>query len=336
MATVSNAVDRPWTLSGLPPFPMDRLITSAQVLRLLDWQLDTRSGELLHLASGERQRLEGRQLQLLLYLASREDEVVGLEELLDQVWVGVIVSPDSVYQAIAALRRTLGDDPRQPRYIATVPRQGYRLLPRAHHVDEPTATMAPTAANSPANSLASPNAEQELEKPADASVAPRPSRRILLGAGLGGLAVLALGGALTRWPGGKALPPARSLAVLPFLDLTDAMDAEPLADGMSEQLIDALGKHPELQVQARSRVFAYKGRDWPASRIGQELGVAQVLEGSVRGDGSQLRINAQLVQVSDGKVRWSASYDRPRRELLQLQSDVAQRIEQALVGLLAG
>lgn len=124
--------------------------------------------------------------------------------------------------------------------------------------------------------------------------------------------------------------PVGSLAVLPFLDLTDAMDAEALADGMTEQLIDALGQQRTLQVQVRSRVFAYKGLDWPATRIGRELGVARVLEGSIRGDGQALRINAQLVQVSDGKVLWSASYDRPRAALLQLQGEVTQTLVRTL------
>lgn len=304
---------------------MDTLIQAATTLRLLDWRLDTRSGELLHLGSGSRQRLEGRPLQLLIYLASRAGEVVSQEELLDQVWPGVVVSPDSVYQAIAALRRTLGDDPRQARYIATVPRQGYRLLPRVEPVTERQEPLVAHEAASPGPATApGPKASRN-----DRSIAAPRSRRRLLAATAGTGLALCLG---LGWAWQRSMPaaPVGSLAVLPFLDLTDAMDAEALADGMTEQLIDALGQQGTLQVQARSRVFAYKGLDWTATRIGQELGVARVLEGSIRGDGQALRINAQLVQVSDGKVLWSASYDRPRAALLSLQGELAQAMVRAL------
>ena len=67
-------------------------------------------------------------MRLLVYLAERAGEVVSIDELLDQVWSGVTVTQDSVYQAIASLRRLLGDDPKEPKYIATVPRLGYRML----------------------------------------------------------------------------------------------------------------------------------------------------------------------------------------------------------------
>lgn len=73
-------------------------------------------------------RVEERTLRLLLELARRPGEVVGINDLLERVWAGVTVTPDSVYQSVASLRRQLGDDPKQPRYIATVPRLGYRLV----------------------------------------------------------------------------------------------------------------------------------------------------------------------------------------------------------------
>lgn len=305
---------------------MNHLILAASTVRLLDWQLDTRSGELLHLPSGGQQRLEGRPLHLLAYLLSRAGEVVSQDELLDHVWAGVVVSPDSVYQAIASLRRTLGDDPRQPRYIATVPRQGYRLLPAVIGPGEAADALTAAPAIGPAEA---PEVSSGLTAaPATGGLRQeRAGRRRWLAAAGAGLALSVALGWTWQQQGSAA---AGSLAVLPFLDLTDGMDAEPLADGMTEQLIDALGRRHGLQVQARSRVFAYKGRDWPASRIGQELGVARVLEGSIRGDAQRLRVNAQLVRVSDGRVLWTASYDRPRQDLLVLQGELAQAMVQAL------
>ena len=89
-------------------------------------------------------RLEARTLRLLMYLANRAGETVGIEELLDQVWSGVVVTQDSVYQAVTALRRLLGDDAKQPNYIVTVPRLGYRLIaPVRAAVEEPAPAVPP-------------------------------------------------------------------------------------------------------------------------------------------------------------------------------------------------
>jgi transcriptional activator of cad operon len=88
-------------------------------------------------------KLERRAMQLLLCLAEHAGQVLSVEQLLDQVWAGVVVTPDSVYHAVAALRRILGDDPKEPTYIANVPRRGYRLVARvapwADASDEPLA-----------------------------------------------------------------------------------------------------------------------------------------------------------------------------------------------------
>ena len=95
-------------------------------LRIGDWCVDSNSGEISR--DGETVRIDARAMRLLLCLAEHAGEVVSIDELLNQVWAGVTVSSDSVYQAVASLRRQLGDDPRQPVYIATAPRLGYRMV----------------------------------------------------------------------------------------------------------------------------------------------------------------------------------------------------------------
>src|SRR5476649_187267 len=101
---------------------MDRLTK----LRIGDWCVDPTAG---HVSRGDEVvRVEARTMRLLLDLARHAGEVVSIDDLLDRVWSGVTVTPDSVYQAVASLRRLLGDDPRKPAYIATVPRLGYRMV----------------------------------------------------------------------------------------------------------------------------------------------------------------------------------------------------------------
>src|SRR2546425_1035667 len=96
------------------------------MLRIGAWCVNPTSGQISR--DGETARVEVRTMRLLLCLAEHAGEVVSIDDLLNQVWSGVIVAPDSVYQAVASLRRLLGDDPKQPTYIATVPRLGYRMV----------------------------------------------------------------------------------------------------------------------------------------------------------------------------------------------------------------
>src|SRR5579872_5824030 len=101
-------------------------IENNTVLLIGDWRVDPATGEISR--NAEIIRLEARSMRLLICLTEHAGQVVSIDDLLAQVWPGVTVSPDSVYQAVTSLRRQLGDDPKQPAYIATVPRLGYRMV----------------------------------------------------------------------------------------------------------------------------------------------------------------------------------------------------------------
>src|SRR4051812_42408669 len=117
-----------------------------KTLRIGDWLVNPLSGEIAR--GEERVRLEARTMRLLLCLAETPGEVVSIDALLNQVWSGVVVTPDSVYQAVAGLRRLLGDDAKQPAYIVTVPRLGYRLVAPVEPLGEGPAAPRPTRASS--------------------------------------------------------------------------------------------------------------------------------------------------------------------------------------------
>src|SRR5438046_3255463 len=126
--------------------------------------------------------------------------------------------------------------------------------------------------------------------------------------------------------------PAKSVAVLPFVNMSADKNDEYLSDGMTEELINALAKVPGLRVPGRSSSFAFKGKneDDIFRKVGEQLHVNAVLEGSVRKAGDKLRITAQLINVADGFHLWSETYDRDMKDILAVQSDVAQRVVQAL------
>jgi serine/threonine-protein kinase len=128
---------------------------------------------------------------------------------------------------------------------------------------------------------------------------------------------------------------ARSVAVLPFANLSGDKDAEYFSDGMTDELISALGKVQGLRVPARTSVFAFKDKALDLKDVGAKLNVGSVLEGSVRRAGDRLRVTAQLVSVRDGFQMWSESYDRQLKDVFAVQDDIARAIVTALEGKLA-
>ncbi len=168
---------------------------------------------------------------------------------------------------------------------------------------------------------------------ADAS--PSGNKRVFAAAGI--LIALALGWYLYGQPsfrkGDVATPVAaepNAIAVLPFANMSGKADEDYFSDGMTEELLNVLAKVPKLQVVARTSVFQFKGRGGDVRDIGRKLGVSHIVEGSIRRDGDQVRITAQLVRVSDGFHVWSETYERKLDSVFALQDEIAARIGDAL------
>lgn len=259
-------------------------------------------------------------MRLLLCLAEHAGEIVSIEELLNQVWSGVNVTSDSVYQAVTSLRKVLGDDPKQPAYIATVPRLGYRMVATV----EPWEDQSSDGERATARTL----------------VARRPNAVFLWTPVAVLVALMAIGLFVFRFRGKSprnnlAVPPAatqsqKSIAVLPFLDLTEGMHEETFADGMTEELIDKFSKIPGLRVPGPTSSFYFKDKKIPVANIAKTMGVAYVVDGSVRKSGARLRVAARLIRADNGYVVWSQTYDRPFDDVLMVQDDIAGEVTKAL------
>jgi TolB-like protein/Flp pilus assembly protein TadD len=128
----------------------------------------------------------------------------------------------------------------------------------------------------------------------------------------------------------------KSIAVLPFVNMSSDKEQEYFSDGMSEELLNLLSQVPDLKVIARTSSFAFKGKDIKVEQIAKELNVAHVLEGSVRKSGNTVRITAQLVRTADSTHLWSETYDRPLDDIFKVQDEIANAIVQALQIRLAG
>jgi TolB-like protein len=129
---------------------------------------------------------------------------------------------------------------------------------------------------------------------------------------------------------GRLAPSPQSIAVLPFVDMSAEGGIAYLGDGLSEELSSDLAKLPGMRVAARTSAFAYKGQDLDVRRIGEQLGVRFVLEGSVRREGERVRVTAQLIDAATGFHAWTESYDRPWRDLIGIQQEISAAIAQSL------
>jgi len=128
----------------------------------------------------------------------------------------------------------------------------------------------------------------------------------------------------------SAAVPEKSVAVLPFLDMSEKHDEEYFSDGLSEELIDMLTKVPDLRVPARTSSFYFKGKQTTIKEMAAALGVAHVLEGSVRKSGNTLRITAQLIRVDNGYHLWSETYDRKLDDIFKIQDEIAGAVVKEL------
>ncbi|HET9475615.1 MAG TPA: tetratricopeptide repeat protein, partial [Steroidobacteraceae bacterium] len=278
-------------------------------IRIGEWLADEQLDEISR--GDERVKLDRRTMELLMYLAAKPREVISTDELLDQVWRGVVVAPSSVYQTIAVLRRALGDDAEQPRYIATVQRRGYRLIAK---VERPP---APAPAPEP--------------EPEPGGLLRRWSWKIPLAAVviLGGAVYLLAEDSIHRRLFAPE-PGDRSIAVLPF----ESLDRDPadsyLADGMTEGLLQTLGRLPGVRVTARSSVFAFRQRQVDVRQIARALSVRYLLDGTFRRDGEDMHLGVQLVDGKSGFELWSATYDRPLAEAMLVQDEISRAVARAL------
>lgn len=130
--------------------------------------------------------------------------------------------------------------------------------------------------------------------------------------------------------GSKAEKSAKSVAVLPFMALSSGEDDGYFADGLTEEILNSLAQLPELLVTARTSAFSFKGQDVPVQEIADQLGVRNIVEGSVRRSGKRLRITAQLVRAADGFHLWSDTYDSTATDMIAVQEDIAEKIAAAL------
>ena len=288
------------------------------------------------LCNGLPRQLAPKLFDTLLILVQNAGRIVGKDELMNQLWPDTFVEEGNLTFNIRQLRKSLGDDARQPRFIETVPRRGYRFIApvkellsedRIITAHNESASVEVVGHRSPV--IAGIGGERETTVTPTRWSAERLRNTLLVAAAVA-LVFGSVGGWLI-WSRSKRAQPTNNrlmLAVLPFQNLTGDASQDYFSDGLTEEMITQLGNVDpgRLGVIARTSVMHYQNSHVPLDQIGRELGVQYVLEGSVRRESDKVRITAQLIQIKDQTHLWSREYDRDISHLLLLQDEIAQEV----------
>lgn len=303
---------------------------AARVLRFGAFEADLQARELRK--QGMQIKLQDQPFQVLVLLLEHAGEVVTREQLRQKLWPSdTFVDVDnSVNAAINRLREALADSAESPRYVETLPRRGYRFVAPVTAVSTDRGSgFANASSEIPQEERSVPSQAQGIAEsgvPATQKKVFSSRLKVTLGI-VAGAAIAAIALVMIRG-GAKSTSHLgiRSLAVLPLKNLSGDPTQEYLADGMTEAVIGRLSGIHDLRVISRTSVVRFKDTQLSAPEIAKMLGVDALVEGSVIREGSRIRVHAQLIRGPTDEHFWSEAYDRELRDVLALQSDVAQSI----------
>jgi TolB-like protein/DNA-binding winged helix-turn-helix (wHTH) protein/Flp pilus assembly protein TadD len=285
-------------------------------LRFGEFALDTDQRVLMR--DGKPVALTPKVFDTLLILVANSGRIVEKDELMSQLWPDTFVEEANLASNIKHLRKSLGDDARQPVYIETVARRGYRFIAPLKEREEQA--EGDLAAQRPA-----------VTERVKLSLLDRTRRglRPTWIVGIAGATVLLMIAAVAYWKLTLKTsfdPRIRSLVVLPLENLSGDPGQEYLADGMTDALIGDLAKIASLRVISRTSAMHYKNAKKPLPEIASELNVDAVVEGAMQRSGDRVSISARLIRADAERQLWAETYERDFRDALAMQTEIARAI----------
>lgn len=267
------------------------------VYRFAGYELDLNHRELRR--GGVPVTIQPKVLDLIAYLVEHRDRAVDKREIQDAIWPGVIVTETSLTQAIRKARRALGDDANQPGVIRTVHGHGYRFVAR---LDEESGSGPDSVGN-------------------DGPVAALPTDSERGGEGTLDVAAVSARDASDLRP---------TIAVMPFVNLSDHADQQYFSDAVTQDIITQLSRHRWLNVLARNTTFGYRERATDARQVATELGAQYAVTGSVRRAGERMRVTVELVDARSGVQKWAERYDREIEDVFEVQDEITATVVASL------
>lgn len=278
-----------------------------RLMQIGDWRIDSSSGVLNR--GDEETRIEPRVMAVLLDLAAHAGQVRSKDDIIEAVWADTYVGEAALSRCISELRRTLGDDARDPKYIETLPKRGYRLV-------APVRTLAPDTPSLPGQPLPEPK---------------RPLWQTLVAAAI----VLAL--FVTWW---QAMPPPdagtiKTIAVLPLRALSDDPQQRFFAEGLTEQLIANMTTIESVRVVSGRSARLARDASASASAIAEALGVDAIVDGTIQRSAQRTLVSLELIQASTERLIWGGSYQERGDDWIGIQQEVAAQATREIALALA-
>ena len=335
---------------------METPLRSRHLICFGAFEFDPHTGELRK--HGMKLKLQGHAIDALAIMLEHPGELVTREDLRKRLWSAdtFVDFEHSLNAAVKRLREVLDDSAERPRFIETLPRHGYRFIAplnvspsldsTTYRTEQQSSSLHSESSAAGRNGTANIVASEGKIPPQDKELHSGQRRQgrvptYKIGVLVVGLfAVFAavvitlnVGGLRDRWlsvVGGRrtvvSTPKIESIAVLPLENLSGDKEQEYFADGMTEALINDLGKISALRVISRTSVMQYKGTRKPLPEIARELNVDSIVEGTVLRFGNRVRITANLLHAPSDRHLWADAYERDLRDVLALQDEVARAI----------
>jgi len=280
------------------------------IIKIGSWSLDVETGTLQ--SRDVLRHLPPRNAAVLQYLAEHAGTTISIDRLLNELWPNPYSSDAAVQKVISELRTALDDSLKDPRYIQTLPKRGYRLIATVDVSAEAPAGMAPPASDT----------DQSGHEPRSSKA--RRKVWILMAVLVAGL----IGGGF-YWTSLETKPPP-SIAVLPFENLSPNPDDAYFAAGIYEETLNQLAKIDDLGLIGPTTMARYAANGESIPEIGSELGVSTVMEGTVRYANGRVRLTVHLTDTDTGRHLWSQAYERSLQDIFAVQLEIATNITESM------
>ena len=296
----------------------------ADAFKVGDWFVEPQLNSIS--ANGNTIRVEPKIIQVLVCLAEHAGEVVPKENLIRQVWSGTFVTDDVLTRSISELRRVFGDDPKEARFIQTIPKSGYRLIAS---VSFDCAKQEPVSPERVAS-----GDETRRVNPHSRWLNARVLAACVILVGVAAVAFYLW--TLRKSVASGGSKPMRSIAVLPFKSVGPEVGDEYLGLEMADTLITRLSSTKQLVVCPPGAARKYSDKNQDPIAAGRELSVELVLDGSTQREGDRVRVTVRLLKVADGSSLWAERYDEKFADIFAVQDSVTEKVARSLALSLTG
>ncbi|MCY7345265.1 MAG: winged helix-turn-helix domain-containing protein [Pyrinomonadaceae bacterium] len=296
-------------------------LSESKVYEFDEFRLNAKSHRLFRRESNELVPLTPKAVELLLFLVQNEGRILTKDELLEAVWNNSFVEESNLSQTIFVLRKTLGENTKEPRFILTAPNRGYQFIAAVREIGLENDILE----ESFLSDIRQPTTEKQKTK----DKGQRTNPIWLIAAPL---VLLLAFGVYWFYPASKpaALREIKSVAVLPFKNIGGKTDEEYLGNGLSEVLISKLSNIKTIVVRPNSTVMRYADASPDPKKIGSELNVEAVIIGRVQKIDENIRVTVQFVRVSDGATLWAETFDDKFTNIFAVQDSISKQVTESL------